>query len=117
MTYHALTLLAATALPPVITSTNYPSCPPPATGNMSKRTSGRAKKAPQHFDAEVFVGSYERNKNTKTGLEMMTAVQGKKVKFVIFLVVSRHLSPLYPQAEIHEKRAEKRSSPKKKVSC
>jgi hypothetical protein len=85
---------------------------------MSKRTSGRAKKAPQHFDAEVFVGSYERNKNTKTGLEMMTAVQGgKKVKYVIFLFVYRHLSPLYPQAEIHEKRAEKRSSPKKKASC
>jgi hypothetical protein len=45
---------------------------------MSKRSSGRAKKAPQHFDAEVFVGSYERNKNTKTGLDMMTAVQGGK---------------------------------------
>ena len=55
---------------------------------MSKRTSGRAKKAPQHFDAEVFVGSYERNKNTKTGLEMMAAVQGgEKVKSVIFSVV------------------------------
>ena len=48
------------------------------TGNMSKRSSGRAKKAPQHFDAEVFVGSYERNKNTRTGLDMMTAVQGGK---------------------------------------
>ena len=55
---------------------------------MSKRTSAREKKAPKHFDTEVFVGSYERNKNTKTGLEMITAVQGsKKVKADIFLVV------------------------------
>jgi hypothetical protein len=55
---------------------------------MSKRIFGRAKKAPQHFDTEVFVGSYERNKNTKNGLDMITAVQGcKKVKSNLFLVV------------------------------
>ena len=48
------------------------------TRNRSKRSSRRAKKATQHYDAEVFVGSYERNKNTRTGLDMMTAVQGGK---------------------------------------
>ena len=42
----------------------------------------------QHFDTEVFVGSYERNKNTEKGLDMITAVQGcKKVKSNLFLVV------------------------------